>query len=64
MRDYDEDSCRWSVPAGGRDIDIRKPLLIAKMADMQKSLDRLNHKIEHDEQGEMTKEQLLKRNRP
>ena len=34
--------------------------LIERMADMQRSLDRLNVKIERYEQGLMTKEQLLR----
>ena len=49
-------------------IDARKALLIeqreqllARMEDMQKSLDRLNMKIERYEQGLMTKEQQLRR---
>ena len=53
---------------GDDTIDARKALLIepreqllARMADMQKSLDRLNMKIERYEQGLMTKEQQLRR---
>ena len=53
---------------GDDTIDTRKALLIeqreqllARMEDMQKSLDRLNMKIERYEQGLMTKEQQLRR---
>lgn len=53
---------------GDETIDARKALLneqrdqlIAHMADMQRSLDRLNDKIDRYEQGLMTKERLLKR---
>lgn len=53
---------------GNDTIDTRKALLIeqreqllARMEDMQKSLDRLNMKIERYEQGLMTKEQQLRR---
>lgn len=53
---------------GDDTIDARKALLIeqreqllARMEDMQKSLDRLNMKIEQYEQGLMTKEQQLRR---
>ena len=53
---------------GDDTIDARKALLIeqreqllARMEDMQKSLDRLNMKIERYEQGLMTKEQQLRR---
>ena len=53
---------------GDDTIDARKALLIeqreqllARMEDMQKSLDRLNLKIERYEQGLMTKEQQLRR---
>ena len=53
---------------GDDTIDARKALLIeqreqllARMEDMQKSLDRLNMKIELYEQGLMTKEQQLRR---
>ena len=53
---------------GDETIDARKALLVeqrdqlaARMADMQKSLDRLNDKIDRYEQGLMTKEQLLRR---
>ena len=53
---------------GDDPIDARKALLIeqreqllARMEDMQKSLDRLNMKIERYEQGLMTKEQQLRR---
>ena len=53
---------------GDYTIDARKALLIeqreqllARMEDMQKSLDRLNMKIERYEQGLMTKEQQLRR---
>ena len=53
---------------GDDTIDARKALLIeqreqvlARMVAMQKSLDRLNMKIERYEQGLMTKEQQLRR---
>ena len=53
---------------GDDTIDARKALLIeqreqllARMEDMQKSLDRLNMKIERYEQGLMTKAQQLRR---
>ena len=53
---------------GDDTIDARKALLIeqreqllARMEDMQKSLDRLNMKIERYEQGLMTKELQLRR---
>lgn len=53
---------------GDDTLDARKTLLIeqreqllARMADMQRSLDRLNMKIERYEQGLMTKEQQLRR---
>lgn len=53
---------------GDETIDARKALLneqrdqlLAHMADMQRSLDRLNDKIDRYEQGLMTKERLLKR---
>lgn len=53
---------------GDDTIDARKALLIeqreqllARMEDMQKSLNRLNMKIERYEQGLMTKEQQLRR---
>lgn len=53
---------------GDDTIDARKASLIeqreqllARMEDMQKSLDRLNMKIERYEQGLMTKEQQLRR---
>ena len=53
---------------GDDTIDTRKALLIeqreqllARMEDMQKSLDRLNMKNERYEQGLMTKEQQLRR---
>ena len=53
---------------GDDTIDARKALLIeqreqllARMEDMQKSLDRLNMKSERYEQGLMTKEQQLRR---
>ncbi len=53
---------------GDQTIDARKCILIeqrdqliARMADMQQSLDRLNFKIDRYEQGLMTKEQLLRR---
>lgn len=53
---------------GDATIDARKALLIeqrdqlmARMADMQRSLDRLNDKIDRYEQGLMTKEQQLRR---
>ena len=56
------------VQQGDDTIDARKALLIeqreqllARMEDMQKSLDRLNMKIERYEQGLMTKEQQLRR---
>ena len=53
---------------GDDTLDARKALLIeqreqllVRMADMQRSLDRLNMKIELYEQGLMTKEQQLRR---
>ena len=53
---------------GNSTIDARKNLLIeqrdqivARMADMQASLNRLNDKIDRYEQGLMEKEKLLKR---
>ena len=53
---------------GDDTIDARKALLIEqrdqlieRMADMQRSLDRLNDKIDRYEQGLMTKEQQLRR---
>lgn len=53
---------------GDQTIDARKCILIeqrdqliARMADMQQSLERLNFKIDRYEQGLMTKEQLLRR---
>ena len=53
---------------GDQTIDARKAILIeqrdqliARMADMQQSLDRLNDKIDRYEQGLMTKEQTLRR---
>ena len=53
---------------GNVSLDARKVLLIeqrdqltARMADMQKSLDRLNHKIDRYEQGLMKMETMLKR---
>lgn len=53
---------------GNGTIDARKALLVeqrdqlvSRMADMQKSLDRLNDKIDRYEQGLMTKERLLRR---
>jgi DNA-binding transcriptional MerR regulator len=53
---------------GDETIDARKTLLIeqrdqlmVRMADMQRSLDRLNDKIDRYEQGLMTKEQQLRR---
>lgn len=53
---------------GDETIDARKALLIEqrdqlmeRMADMQRSLDRLNDKIDRYEQGLMTKEQQLRR---
>ncbi len=53
---------------GDETIDARKALLIqqrdlmmTRMAELQKSLDRLNHKIQHYEQGLMTKEARLRR---
>ena len=53
---------------GDDTIDARKALLIeqreqllARMEDMQKSLDRLNMKIERYEHGLLTKEQQLRR---
>lgn len=53
---------------GDETIDARKALLIEqrdqlveRMEDMQRSLDRLNEKIERYEQGLMTKEQQLRR---
>ena len=55
-------------PRGDETIDARKALLIqqrdlmmTRMAELQKSLDRLNHKIQHYEQGLMTKEARLRR---
>lgn len=55
---------------GDETIDARKQLLIeqreqlmARMADMQRSLDRLNQKIERYEQVLMTAEQELRRKR-
>ena len=52
---------------GDDTLDARKALLIeqreqllVRMADMQRSLDRLNMKIERYEQGLMTKEHLLR----
>lgn len=54
--------------SGDETLDARKTLLteqrdqlVERMADMQKSLDKLNAKINHYEQGLMTKEQLLRR---
>ena len=53
---------------GDETLDARKALLgeqrelmIAKMAEMQNSLDRLTDKIDRYEQGLMTKEQQLER---
>lgn len=53
---------------GDDTLDARKALLIeqreqllVRMADMQRSLDRLNMKIERYEQGLMTKEKQLRR---
>lgn len=53
---------------GDETIDARKALLIEqrdqlveRMEDMQRSLGRLNEKIERYEQGLMTKEQQLRR---
>lgn len=53
---------------GDETIDARKALLMEqrdqlmeRMAEMQRSLDRLNDKIERYDQGLMTKEQLLRR---
>jgi len=54
---------------GDSTVDARKAILveqrsqlIARMADMQASLDRLNHKIEHYEQGIVAKErQFIKK---
>ena len=53
---------------GDDTLDARKALLIeqreqllVRMADMQRSLDRLNMRIERYEQGLMTKEQQLRR---
>ena len=53
---------------GDDTLDARKALLIeqreqllVRMADMQRSLDRLNMKIERYEQGLMKKEQMLRR---
>ena len=53
---------------GDDTLDARKALLIeqreqllVRMADMQRSLDRLNMKIERYEQGLMTKGQQLRR---
>ena len=55
---------------GDGTIDARKALLaeqrdqlMARMEDMQRSLDRLNDKIERYEQGLMTAEQVLRRGR-
>ena len=52
---------------GDATIDARKRLLmeqreqlIARMADMQQSLDRLNDKIEHYEQGQLCRDKRLK----
>ena len=45
---------------GDETIDARKAILIERMADMQRSLDRLNVKIERYEQGLMTKEHQLR----
>lgn len=52
---------------GDETIDARKALLIqqrdlmmTRMAELQKSLDRLNHKIQHYEQGLMAKEAHLR----
>ena len=52
---------------GDETIGARKALLIEqrdqlveRMAEMQRSLDRLNHKIERYDQGLMTKEHLLR----
>lgn len=53
---------------GDETIDARKAILIEqrdqlmeRMTDMQRSLDRLNDKIDRYEQGLMTKEQQLRR---
>lgn len=53
---------------GDETIQARKALLmeqreqlLARMADMQKSLDKLNDKIGRYEQGLMTKEKMLRR---
>ena len=53
---------------GDATLDARKALLIdqrdrlvARMADMQASLDRLNDKIQRYEQGLMSQERLLQR---
>ncbi len=53
---------------GDSTIDARKAILVehrehllARMADMQQSLDRLNDKIDRYEQGLMLAEQQLKR---
>ena len=53
---------------GDETIDARKALLmeqrdlmVARMADLQESLNRLNHKIELYEQGLMTQEAHLRR---
>ena len=53
---------------GDDTLDARKALLIeqreqllVRMADMQRSLDRLNMKIERYEQGLMSQERLLQR---
>lgn len=53
---------------GDETIDARKALLVEqrdqlmeRMAEMQRSLDRLNDKIERYDQGLMNKEQLLRR---
>ncbi len=53
---------------GDETIDARKALLIqqrdlmmTRMAELQNSLDRLNHKIQHYEQGLITKEARLRR---
>ena len=45
----------------GDDMIEQREQLLARMEDMQKSLDRLNMKIERYEQGLMTKEQQLRR---
>ena len=53
---------------GDDTIEARKAILVeqrnqlvTRMAEMQKSLDRLNDKINRYEQGLMTKEQLIRR---